>query len=93
MARFFDYARMMKADAEGQTDLIIGVIQALEATVERYDKEEVRRKANHLWDTGVRFLNLRLMQTRSILLMFEGKPLGISTANFVLRMFTYGKIR
>jgi hypothetical protein len=38
----FDYARIMKADAEGQADLISGVIQALEATVERYDKEEVR---------------------------------------------------
>jgi hypothetical protein len=37
----FNYSRIMMADAEAQTDLIDGVIAALEAAVERYDKEKV----------------------------------------------------
>jgi hypothetical protein len=34
-----------------------------------------------------------LTQTRSILVMFEGMPLSISTADFVHRMFACGRIR
>ena len=38
----FSYARIMKADAEAQSGLIGGVISALEAAVERYDKQKVQ---------------------------------------------------
>ena len=44
-------------------------------------------------DTAVRNLKPCLPQTRSILVMFEGMPLSISTADFVHRMFACGKIR
>lgn len=92
----FDYSRIMKADADAQSDLIEGMVETLQHAVQRYDSLAVRSPCISSKGSDVHLLQSNILiekKVRSLLLQFEGKPLPISLLEYANRILMYSKIR